>query len=230
MSMAQPESPKARRGRPFQQRPNVGLTADLVLESALRLVHDEGLERLTIGKLGTAMGVSRGPIYSLFKTREILVQALIDHLLESQIPLSVPDSIGWEDRVRLYAQRAFDVLCKYPGVAAALLKSGFPDTKTGRSVVAYNVDLLKEAGTAVRDIPTMLMAITGLVLGSVIQIEGQREREAKLTAATQGERRRYGKRRGDTLPSSPLDTNNYMAALEVLLRGLNASYADNKKA
>jgi hypothetical protein len=154
---------------------------------------------------------------------------LIDHLLESQIPLNVPDSIGWEDRVRLYAQRAFDVLCKYPGVAAALLKSGFPDTKTGRSVVSYNVDLLKEAGIPVRDIPTMLMAISSLVLGSVIQIEGQREREAKLTAATQGERRRYGKRRGDTLPSSPLDTNNYMAALEVLLSGLSASYADNEQ-
>jgi len=51
-----------------------------------------------------------------------------------------------------------------------------------------------------------------------------------LTAATQGERRQYGKRLGDALPSSPLDTNNYMAAVEVLLRGLNASYADNKKA
>ncbi|MBW1876716.1 MAG: hypothetical protein JRI98_15530 [Deltaproteobacteria bacterium] len=64
----------------------------------------------------------------------------------------------------------------------------------------------------------------------LISIEGQRERETKLTAATQGERRQYGKRLGDTLPSSPLDTNNYMAAVEVLLRGLNASYADNKKA
>lgn len=66
-------APSARR-RPTQSRSRH--TVDAILEAALRVVADEGEERLSTNRIAERAGVSVGTLYQYFPTREAIVEEI----------------------------------------------------------------------------------------------------------------------------------------------------------
>src|SRR5918911_1159397 len=90
-----------------------------VLEEAVRFVDREGLEALTMRKLGAELGVEAMSLYNHVPNKGALLDGMVEILLgELEIP---PEEEGWESRVR-EAYRAFRRLAhEHPNVFPLLV-------------------------------------------------------------------------------------------------------------
>ncbi len=215
-----------RRGRPFRHRPNLALTKELVLETALQIIREQELASLTVQNVANALDVSRSPVYSFFPTGEALRVAVLDYVFVSRLSGTTPDSVSWQDKLRIFAFKVFEIYDSYPGIASELFRTGFPDTEAGRRAADSVVEILKEAGFRSAQIPSLILAVIALAVGSVMQIHGAVEREKQLSSASSDEVAAFEKRRGGTLPPESLGRDHYDAALEVLIRGMEQSLSD----
>jgi TetR/AcrR family transcriptional regulator, tetracycline repressor protein len=114
-----------------------------ILEAAVRFVDGEGLDSLSMRKLGTELGVEAMSLYNHVPNKGALLDGMVEVLLgELDIP---SESEGWEDRIR-EAYRAFRRLAhEHPNVFPLLVVRP-PDTMDGVWLVEEFLKTLREAG------------------------------------------------------------------------------------
>ena len=114
-----------------------------VLEEAVRFVDREGLEALTMRKLGAELGVEAMSLYNHVPNKSALLDGMVEVLLgELEIP---PENSGWEERIR-EGYRAFRRLAhEHPNVFPLLVNRP-PDTMDGVWLVEEFLRTLEEAG------------------------------------------------------------------------------------
>jgi TetR/AcrR family transcriptional regulator, tetracycline repressor protein len=114
-----------------------------ILEAAVRIVDSEGLEALSMRRLGAELGVEAMSLYNYVPNKEALLDGMVELLLgELEVP---PESEGWESRVR-EAYRAFRRLAhEHPNVFPLLVVRP-PDTMDGVWLVEEFLKTLREAG------------------------------------------------------------------------------------
>lgn len=88
------------------------LTKQRVLDRAIRLADKDGLEGLSMRKLGQALGVEAMSLYKHVGNKGELVAAMVDSIVE-QFDLS-DDEPAWDDAIRRCAIRAHDLLIEHP--------------------------------------------------------------------------------------------------------------------
>ncbi len=87
-----------------------------ILDAALELIDERGVDGFTLRALGERLGVSQMAAYRHFKGKAAIVDALADRLLEEiklDDPSEVPDP---EDRILGYVRRARSVLLAHPAL------------------------------------------------------------------------------------------------------------------
>jgi AcrR family transcriptional regulator len=116
-----------------------------ILEAAVRFVDREGLEALSMRKLGSELGVEAMSLYNHVPNKGALLDGMVEVLLgELNIP---PEEEGWERRVR-EAYRAFRRLAhEHPNVFPLLVVRP-PDTMDGIWLVEEFLKTLRGAGFA----------------------------------------------------------------------------------
>ncbi len=114
-----------------------------ILEAALRFVDSEGLEALSMRRLGAELGVEAMSLYNHVPNKEALLDGMVELLLgELELP---PEDEGWERRVR-EAYRAFRRLAhEHPNVFPLLVVRP-PDTMDGVWLVEEFLGTLRGAG------------------------------------------------------------------------------------
>jgi TetR/AcrR family tetracycline transcriptional repressor len=114
-----------------------------ILEAAVRIVDGEGLEALSMRRLGAELGVEAMSLYNHVPNKEALLDGMVELLLgELRIP---PEAEGWERRVR-EAYRAFRGLAhEHPNVFPLLVVRP-PDTMDGVWLVEEFLGTLRGAG------------------------------------------------------------------------------------
>jgi AcrR family transcriptional regulator len=114
-----------------------------VLEEAVRFVDREGLEALTMRKLGAELGVEAMSLYNHVPNKSALLDGMVEVLLgELEVP---PENHGWEERIR-DGYRAFRRLAhEHPNVFPLLVNRP-PDTMDGVWLVEEFLKTLEEAG------------------------------------------------------------------------------------
>jgi TetR/AcrR family tetracycline transcriptional repressor len=114
-----------------------------ILEAAVRFVDREGLEALSMRKLGAELGVEAMSLYNHVPNKGALLDGMVEILLgELEIP---PEEEGWERRVR-EAYRAFRRLAhQHPNVFPLLVVRP-PDTMDGVWLVEEFLKMLRGAG------------------------------------------------------------------------------------
>ena len=114
-----------------------------VLEEAVRFVDREGLEALTMRKLGAELGVEAMSLYNHIPNKSALLDGMVEILLgELEIP---PENRGWEERIR-EGYRAFRRLAhEHPNVFPLLVNRP-PETMDGVWLVEEFLKTLGEAG------------------------------------------------------------------------------------
>jgi AcrR family transcriptional regulator len=106
----------ARPGAPTERRP---LSRELIIETAIAIVDDEGLQKLTMRRLGRQLDVEAMSLYRYVNGREDLLEGLVAHLI-STITVDPGDGLepvpGWQGVMQWLAHSVRDLALAHPNV------------------------------------------------------------------------------------------------------------------
>ncbi|MEM8986775.1 MAG: TetR family transcriptional regulator [Pseudomonadota bacterium] len=116
-----------------------------ILKVALRLVRDEGLEKLTMRRLAEELGVATMATYRHFKNRDELVIGMVDEVCRKRVGHTPPENATWQEQLTDQAQHALQTFSQYKGLPTYIIKHG-PHTKYGLRVIETWLQILIKAG------------------------------------------------------------------------------------
>ena len=105
-----------KRSRPAKRDP---LTRERVLVAAMKVADAEGLEALSMRRLGQELGVEAMSLYNHVRNKEDLIDGLVDVIFAE---LGEPSGRDWKGAMRRRAMRALEVLGRHRW-AIALMES-----------------------------------------------------------------------------------------------------------
>lgn len=137
-----------------------------VVAGALTLLDAEGLDGLTMRKLGAVLNVQAGALYRHFENKEALLDAMAEQLLEG---VGAPVAAGpWQDQVRELAGRLRTALRSRRDGARVVAGTYVPAANThGAGRVA--VEILCAAGVPPEQAGWLTFAVFYYVLGHTIE-------------------------------------------------------------
>ncbi len=143
-----------------------------VVDGALALLDTEGLDGLTMRKLGGALNVQAGALYRHFPSKEALLDAMAEKLLEG-VADPLPEG-PWAEQLTVLAQRFRAALLAHRDGARVVAGTfvNEPNTNAAGSVA---VDVLCAAGIPVHKAGWIAFAAMYYVLGHTIEEQAQRE-------------------------------------------------------
>jgi TetR/AcrR family tetracycline transcriptional repressor len=176
-------------------RPKVPLISRRkALEAALEIVDREGLDALSIRRLGEALGVNGASLYHHFKNKEdILVGVTQLALADVTSPRSEDES--WRVWLPLNTYRTRQALVAHPGLIPVMLRRG--RLGIGAREVESSIKRLEEEGVPTEAVLPLMQSLEILAIVSAMQEAGEGSNwapedaePAVLTAIKRAERAR----------------------------------------
>jgi AcrR family transcriptional regulator len=142
------------------------LSRDRIVEAALELVDRDGLEGLSMRRLGERLGVEAMSLYNHVAGKDALLDALIEDTLD-EATRDLPDGGGWQDMLRGYASALRRALLRHPRAAELGLRR--PATTPGSlDAVERLLGTLARAGVPPERGLDMVNALSVFVLAHVV--------------------------------------------------------------
>jgi AcrR family transcriptional regulator len=132
-----------RRDRPFALRRR-NLTRDRVVTAALALVEREGLEALTMRRLGQELGVEGMALYTHVRSKDDLLDAVGERVL-ADLDLDFDRDAPWQERIRRGAFAWAGLQERHPRAFPLLFRSGLR-TDAVTQLTEELLDALRVAG------------------------------------------------------------------------------------
>ncbi|MEY2766903.1 MAG: hypothetical protein RI912_565 [Actinomycetota bacterium] len=167
---------------------------------------------LTIREISSEMGASPMSLYRYFPTREDLMAALVDTILERVV---VPTAGPWHSRLHQLAEEHSRVLSDHPWAVPILFDHPVPGLNAMKLGERY-LEIFSEAGLNGEDAVTGLMSVLALVYGRAGFVAGKptkslpivTDSQLPLSSANAGQLSGYG---NDT---------TFSAVVELLVMGV----------
>jgi len=93
------------------------LTPELIVKESLKLLDDKGLDGFSMPKLGRALGADPTAVYRHFSSKDDLVLAIADQLIEDAMVGLAPHAC-WVDTVTDIVRRIRRTYCDHPAAAS----------------------------------------------------------------------------------------------------------------
>jgi AcrR family transcriptional regulator len=122
------------------------LTRERVLERAIALADEDGIDALSMRKLGQALGVEAMSLYNHVANKGALVTAMVDNVVEQfELP---DDEPRWDAAIRRCAISAHDVLIEHRWACSLALVPSDAQTISGPRIryMEWLLRRLREAG------------------------------------------------------------------------------------
>ncbi|WP_024868077.1 TetR/AcrR family transcriptional regulator C-terminal domain-containing protein [Pseudoxanthomonas suwonensis] len=145
----------------------MALQRDRIIESAFRLLDEEGLDGMTLRKLACGVGVRAPSLYWHFRDKRDLLDAMSDALLED-VARDLPDGLPWREavhRVGTELRQAF----KSRRDGARVYAGTFAVSRNVLRTADALARAFGEAGVAPEDAAIAGMQVMHYVLGFVIE-------------------------------------------------------------
>ena len=142
-----------------------GLTTEHVVDAALRVADEGGIDAVSLRRLAATLGVTPMAIYRHVRNKSHLLDLMAQRLLE-QVDLSPDESASWQDRLRRLLGSYQAVVATHPA-AALLLSRPFVSPAAPRAAEAL-LAVLHSAGFDAGQSGRLLQLISGMVLGPAI--------------------------------------------------------------
>jgi len=143
------------------------LTRERILRAALRVMDEEGLEAVTMRRLGRELGVEAMSLYNHVKDKE----AILDGILETVMAeFEFPEETGdWEADVRAGTRAWRRLMIAHPTVIALFAESKHPASSPERlRPMEWAFDILGRGGLSEEEVVHAFRAIGGYIMGSVL--------------------------------------------------------------
>ena len=140
------------------------LNRERILGAAVDFVDREGLEALSMRKLGAELGVEAMSIYNHVPSKGALLDGMVEVFLRGlEIP---PEGNDWEMRIREAYRRFRRLAHKHPNVFPLLIVRP-PDTMDGAWLVETFLETLHQAGFDARAALQAYRTLTSFTVGYV---------------------------------------------------------------
>jgi AcrR family transcriptional regulator len=224
---------RSRRGR---EQP--ALSREQIVAEAVRLLDDEGIDALSMRRLGTRLGAGATSLYRHVTNRDELIELVVDEVYgEIRVP-DPDDPAGWRAGAIVCADSVRSTILRHPWIASLLGQVGL--SYLGPNVMHLNdraLALFEAAGFSLAEADQALSSLIGYVIGmataeaawlTTLARSGQNEREweQSLRAAAEQAARSYPRLReiaatGNENPQQARD-DSFEYGLELILDGLAA--------
>jgi TetR/AcrR family tetracycline transcriptional repressor len=141
-----------------------------VLDGALAVLEAEGLDRLTMRRLASHLGVQPGALYWHFANKQALLDAMADRLVEG-VGDAVPTG-PWDDQLEVVATRLRGALLAHRD-GARLVAGTYVEERNTRLVAHRIIDVLEAAGLPIDRAAWVGFALSSYVLGHTIEEQAQ---------------------------------------------------------
>jgi AcrR family transcriptional regulator len=108
---------------PAKAKRRAPLTRERVLDAALRLADDGGIESLSMRKLGQSLGVEAMSLYNHVANKDDVVKGILQRVADEIEPPS-PDE-EWDASIRKSAISAHDALRRHPWACNLMMSPGY---------------------------------------------------------------------------------------------------------
>lgn len=148
------------------------LSRQTIAEAALRLVDAEGLDELSMRRLGGELKVSAASIYRYFASKEDLTVEIVDLLIGAVEPAAALGSDDWRDEVGNYARSLRKGLLDHPKVTPLLINGHMlgPNALLRRE---RGLRFFLNQGFTPREACATYLSIAHFVFGFVLQEAGE---------------------------------------------------------
>jgi len=141
------------------------LTRERIVRTALRIMDEEGLEAVTMRRVGRDLGVEAMSLYNHVNDKEDILDGICELVLSE---FRVPQVEGWDEAARLAAREYRRLLLAHPTVITLMTERKRPFT-TADSLRAFEfaLDVFRTAGLSEADSVKAFHAFGGYILGFV---------------------------------------------------------------
>jgi AcrR family transcriptional regulator len=146
------------------------LSRERVLRAALALVDEEGVEALTMRRLGRELGVEAMSLYGYVDSKEDLIEGVVEQVFR-EMPLIAPGPGEWQVRLRRHAAVYRKVLLDHPNVVRLVARRPL-DTEGIAAFVDSAVAELRSLGLDLQMADRVLGVIAGFTQGHVSEQVG----------------------------------------------------------
>jgi AcrR family transcriptional regulator len=116
------------------------------LDAALAIVDSEGLEALTLRRLGNEVGVSYTAVYTYFTSREELIGTLVNNLSAEIVSGVIATGTTPREVILAIGISTRETLSRHPLLVPAFTQAGTDETEGETSTISMIVPLLEIAG------------------------------------------------------------------------------------
>jgi TetR/AcrR family tetracycline transcriptional repressor len=143
------------------------LTRDRVIDTALRIMDEEGLEAVSMRRVGRELGVEAMSLYHHVQDKEDLLLGIRERVLSEFLD---PGTEGdWEVRARQAARSWRHILRAHPNIMVLISESKrFAMTSTSMRPTETALCLLREVGLTEDDAVKGFCALGGFIVGFVM--------------------------------------------------------------
>lgn len=201
--------------------PKSALSREIFVKAALAIVDREGLDALSMRRLGTELGVDPMAAYRHFPNKDALLDGVVEAVV-AEVDLSVDGTATWREQIAALGRAYHASLLKHPAVAP-LAASRPLGTPGALRLAERSLEVLENAGVD-RHAAIVAVNAMGIFINGVVLVESGAGRPAPAAQPR------------DTLASLPSDEFPRLAELmetgaiastfdEILGFGLDAATA-----
>jgi len=141
------------------------LSRERIIRAALRVMDEEGLEAVSMRRIGRELGVEAMSLYNHVRDKEDILDSLCEEVLTE---FRIPEAEDWAEAARLGAGEYRRLLLAHPNVLTLMTERKSPMTDPD-SLRAYEfgLDIFRRAGLSAVDSMKAFHAFGGYIMGYV---------------------------------------------------------------
>jgi AcrR family transcriptional regulator len=156
--------PEAARGKS-----NNPLSRDRILNAAVKLVDEQGIEALSMRRLGAELGVEAMSLYNHIPNKAALLEALVDHVI-AEVPIA-DNKLPWDEQIREMARSFRRLSLAHPHIVPLIAMRPF-NTVTALKNVEYAFGLFLSLGLDENDALHVFRSLAGYATGYTLAETG----------------------------------------------------------
>jgi AcrR family transcriptional regulator len=166
----QSSRPRSTRDRPAKSP----LSEDVILDTAMRILREEGLDAVTMRRLAAALDTGPASLYVYIRSRDELLNALFDRV-GGMVALEEPDPAQWREQLHRLVDSLLAALEEHPGIARVAV-ANVPTGQNALRVADTLLGLLLAGGVKPRDAAWACDIVPLLVTAAAIETATHQER------------------------------------------------------
>jgi AcrR family transcriptional regulator len=157
--------------------PRAPVTVDRIVDAALALIDEQGLEQLSMRKLGARLGVEAMTLYHHVANKDAVLDLLVERVITEAGFFEADAALGWRERLERFAQRYRGALLARPNLVPLIATRPVRSPAALRQLAAGGAALMR-AGFTLEQCFNIGNAVAMLVIGGALAQVGEASRAA----------------------------------------------------